>query len=143
MAKQKDNHILENVFFKTAQSKAKVIKKNPLRLKRMIGAASLKFISAASTEGRLKTLKDDFNTLLSMLKAYMKGEYRAIKPQSILTIIAGMLYFLMPTDLIPDFVPVAGFIDDATVLAWVIASVRQETQLFADWASLSKYKTNT
>ncbi|GAB3661479.1 hypothetical protein GCM10027596_21520 [Nocardioides korecus] len=34
-----------------------------------------------------------------------------------------LAYLLSPVDLVPDFVPVAGYADDALILAWVLRSV--------------------
>ena len=38
-------------------------------------------------------------------------------------LLGAIAYFLLPTDLIPDYVPVIGFIDDAAVLAGAIKIV--------------------
>lgn len=40
------------------------------------------------------------------------------------TLIAALAYFVLPFDAIPDFIPVMGFVDDASVLAAALASVR-------------------
>lgn len=40
------------------------------------------------------------------------------------TLLGALAYFIMPVDLIPDFVALAGFTDDAAVLAMALASVR-------------------
>jgi uncharacterized membrane protein YkvA (DUF1232 family) len=37
---------------------------------------------------------------------------------------ASLAYFVLPVDLIPDFIPVLGFTDDAAALAAAIASVK-------------------
>ena len=42
---------------------------------------------------------------------------------------------MMPVDAIPDFVPVAGFVDDAAVLAWVLVSAKNEIDKFRKWES--------
>mgnify|MGYP001600620018 CR=1 FL=1 len=34
-------------------------------------------------------------------------------------IIAGLGYFILPTDLIPDFIPMSGFIDDLAILTFI------------------------
>jgi len=39
------------------------------------------------------------------------------------TLLAALAYFIVPTDMIPDFILGLGFTDDATVLATVIAMV--------------------
>ena len=41
-------------------------------------------------------------------------------PQARLTMLAALTYLLIPTDLIPDFVPFAGFSDDLVALTAVI-----------------------
>ena len=41
-------------------------------------------------------------------------------PQARLTLLAALTYLLMPADLIPDFLPVAGFSDDLVALTAVI-----------------------
>lgn len=38
-------------------------------------------------------------------------------------LLGAVAYFVLPTDVIPDFLLVAGFTDDATVLAMAIAAV--------------------
>lgn len=40
-----------------------------------------------------------------------------------LTLLAALAYFVLPTDVVADFLPVLGFADDAAVLAAAIASV--------------------
>jgi uncharacterized membrane protein YkvA (DUF1232 family) len=37
-------------------------------------------------------------------------------PQARLTVLAALTYLVLPTDLIPDFLPVAGFADDVVAL---------------------------
>ena len=41
-----------------------------------------------------------------------------------LTLIAALAYFVLPFDIVPDFVLGLGFLDDASVLAAAIAAVR-------------------
>lgn len=39
-------------------------------------------------------------------------------------LLAALLYFVVPTDIIPDFVAVIGFTDDVAVMAAAIAAIR-------------------
>ena len=41
-----------------------------------------------------------------------------------LTLIGALAYFVLPFDLVPDFILGVGFLDDASILAAAIASVR-------------------
>lgn len=48
------------------------------------------------------------------------------------TILAALLYLVVPTDLTPDFIPGIGFLDDALVLRWVIQRLRKELDRYSD-----------
>ena len=39
---------------------------------------------------------------------------------------AGLLYFIMPFDVINDFIPVLGFLDDGVAIAYVLSLVNKE-----------------
>ena len=41
-------------------------------------------------------------------------------------------------DLIPDFIPVSGIIDDVALIAWIYKSVQEEIEKFLDWESNNK-----
>lgn len=38
----------------------------------------------------------------------------------------GLLYFILPADLIPDFLPLGGFLDDMSVLTMIVKSLQNE-----------------
>lgn len=59
-----------------------------------------------------------------VLAAYHCARDPATPVRVKLTLLAGLAYFVMPVDAIPDIVPILGFTDDAAVIAAVIASVR-------------------
>jgi uncharacterized membrane protein YkvA (DUF1232 family) len=48
-------------------------------------------------------------------------------------IVAGLLYFLMPIDAMPDFIPVTGFLDDITIIVWIFNSFKHEIDAFEAW----------
>ena len=45
----------------------------------------------------------------------------------------GLLYFIIPTDLIPDFIPLMGFIDDIAVLTTIINALQGELVKYGNW----------
>ncbi len=71
-----------------------------------------KVISSASLAPFLTQVR----TLFNMIKDYISGDYREVPWWSLGSAATALLYILLPLDALPDFIPVAGFIDDAVVL---------------------------
>jgi len=85
------------------------------------------------TGGPLGKFVDDFKLLFAVVRDYAKGRYRKIPFWSIAAIVAGFLYVLNPLDLIPDFIPLVGQIDDAAVVAACLLMVRQDLHRYKKW----------
>ncbi|PLV57144.1 YkvA family protein [Thermotoga sp. SG1] len=64
-----------------------------------------------------------FKDLWALLEAVMSGRMK-IPGKTKAIIIGAILYFLIPTDLIADFIPAVGYIDDITVIAMVYNEVK-------------------
>lgn len=89
--------------------------------------------AANTKDGRIGELTDQIKRLGRLVRAYANGSYREISVTSIVLVVAGLLYFVTPLDLVPDAIPAAGLMDDATVLAFVLARVDHELERFAAW----------
>jgi uncharacterized membrane protein YkvA (DUF1232 family) len=72
-------------------------------------------------------------TFSRLVVAYLRGEYRDVPWKTIVLIVAALVYFLSPFDLIPDFIPVIGYVDDAAVLVWVAKSIKDDLDRFLAW----------
>jgi uncharacterized membrane protein YkvA (DUF1232 family) len=51
--------------------------------------------------------------------------------------LAGLAYFLLPTDFVPDFIPFVGYIDDGAVIAAVLRALAHELERYADFKKKS------
>ncbi|MGL4650339.1 MAG: YkvA family protein, partial [Caldilineaceae bacterium] len=71
-----------------------------------------------------------------LVKAYGRGRYRRVPWGAIGAIVAALIYFVTPTDFIPDFVVGMGLIDDATIIALVAKSVATVLEEFRSWEKL-------
>lgn len=75
---------------------------------------------------------------IQLLKFYILKEYTRIPIGSVLAIASALLYFVSPLDLIPDFIPVAGYIDDVGVLAVCLPLVDSDIKEFKQWRDSNK-----
>ncbi len=82
---------------------------------------------------RLGQLREDVRLLQALCVAWWRGEYRAISPRALVTIVAGLLYFVSPLDAIPDWLLGVGLLDDIAVLGWVLKTVSDELEAFRAW----------
>lgn len=65
----------------------------------------------------LGALAEDLSTLLDMLRDCSRGVYRKLPRGLMIAAVIALAYALSPIDLLPDLIPLAGFLDDAAVLA--------------------------
>jgi uncharacterized membrane protein YkvA (DUF1232 family) len=75
----------------------------------------------------------DFVDLFSLLQDWYKGSYKDVPWLVISSIGGALIYVLSPIDLIPDFLPFIGYLDDAAVFAALLKYVRQDLQKYRDW----------
>jgi uncharacterized membrane protein YkvA (DUF1232 family) len=123
----------KNKFFEKAREKASSVLNNNDRLKQLFANSTEKLSTVNLENFKGSKFVDRIRVLIRMVKAYKRGEYRNIKLQNILLIVAALVYFVTPLDLIPDFIPITGLVDDFTVIVWVYNKVQQEIDKFMEW----------
>jgi len=64
---------------------------------------------------------DDIAASIELIKDFIDGTYRRVPVRVIVSALAAILYVISPIDLIPDFIPIIGWLDDATVFALVLS----------------------
>jgi len=89
--------------------------------------------AVARKSGRVKLAKTDLKLLQELLVAWVRGDYRGVSSQALLSVVAALLYFLSPVDLVPDWLLGVGFLDDLAVLAWVVRRWQSEIDAFKLW----------
>lgn len=78
-------------------------------------------------------LLSDVPLLVSLVKSYINGEYKEIPYNSIVAVIATLLYVISPIDIIPDVIPVVGFADDAMAVAFCIKMIHDDLEKYKAW----------
>lgn len=79
-------------------------------------------------------------TFLSLVKCYITKEYDKVPTGTIIAITSALLYFLIPSDLMPDFIPLIGYIDDASVISVCMSMVGHDIKKFIKWRDKTKKK---
>lgn len=105
--------------------------KNPRLLKQMLTKAVSKM--GRAEDGPLSEVKEQLQRLIALLKAYVSGDYREVSTQTMITVAAAIVYFVVPFDGIPDFLFGWGLIDDVAVISYVVAQLSSELEAFAVW----------
>ena len=80
-----------------------------------------------------RKILDDLVVLVRLVKAWVTGKYSKTPWQTLVLVVATILYFVNPFDVIPDFIPVIGYVDDATMIATGIQSIRGDLKDFTRW----------
>lgn len=112
------------------RSEAEDLADHPSRLRALIRRSQEQLRNDRS---RIGSLKDDVPRLARLGAAIARGEYRHLPWKAAFFLSAGLLYFVMPADLIPDFILGTGFLDDAVVVAYVMKAIRDDLARFEDW----------
>ena len=94
--------------------------------------------SAEKKSGFLGDQLESFTILWSLLHDYWAGEYRAVPWRLIAAIGFAVTYLVSPLDVVPDFIPFVGFVDDATVFALVVSSFQSEIDKYKTWKKEQK-----
>lgn len=71
--------------------------------------------------------------MIGMLKDIKNRVYPEIPWFTIATIVLALLYVLNPFDIIPDFIPGIGYIDDVSVLAIGTGWIESDLHKYLDW----------
>ena len=91
------------------------------------------FEKAEKNQNLLGKILDDLIVLVRLVKAWVTGKYSKTPWQTLILVVATILYFVNPFDVIPDFIPVIGYVDDATMIATGIQSIRGDLKDFTRW----------
>jgi len=121
---------MKNIFFKQAMHQASRLAGKPGRILALLARLTVKLYETGFT---LNPILEKAKTLGRMTSAYARGHYTNIPWKSFLKILAALLYFVNPFDLIPDVVPGVGLTDDFAVLAWVYGAVQMDINKFLTW----------
>lgn len=83
----------------------------------------------------LKHILEDLKDLYGLFIDAIKGRYK-LHPALLSIIGGGLLYFIIPLDFIPDYIPIVGLLDDFAVLSAIINSMQEELLEYRKFKSI-------
>ena len=127
------DNIAASAIFKKFLASAESYIKQPTRLKKLL----LDAFNKAREKKEIGTLAHEawetLQSLFRLIKLSVAGEYTGVPTTTVVAAVAVLLYFLSPIDLIPDFIPVVGLLDDMALVAWFSTSIKHELDKFHEW----------
>lgn len=124
---------MKNPFFDLALAKAARLTGKPGRIALLLSKLGARITRIDWKSVSLSTAKEKLSIFSRLAGAYASGAYREISWKSLMIVLAAIIYFLNPIDLIPDFIPALGLTDDFSVLLWVYNTVSNEVNKFLAW----------
>ena len=71
--------------------------------------------------------------MISLVKNYVQGKYTTVPYGTILAIMSALIYVLSPVDIIPDFIPFVGYLDDVAVIGLCLSMVKTDIDSYDVW----------
>lgn len=116
-----------------AKRKAEDYLRDPEKTKKLFTAVVKKTKERQSNKGPLVAVWERLKALSRLINAFIRKEYQEVPWQSLVLSSMALLYFVTPSDLLPDFIPVAGYADDATIIAFVVNAIKADLDKFLAW----------
>ncbi len=88
-------------------------------------------------KGPIKEIWHKLKLIIALARDWSKGRYREVSKGNMILILAGIIYFVSPLDIIPDFIVGLGFLDDAAILTFVINRLDKEIEKYREWKNNS------
>ena len=80
-----------------------------------------------------KKYKDKIILMFQFLKDVKQKNYPETPWKTLAAMIFTILYIINPLDLIPDFIPFVGYLDDLTVFGFVLKLINKDLTSYEEW----------
>lgn len=130
---EKGLKLSKNALFNVFIGRATKLLGRPFKVVTVLNEVADKLAVKESKDNKFRQLFDVALTLVRLVRSYISGDYRDIASSTIISGLAVLLYVLSPIDLVPDFIPVLGFLDDLSLVSWFVGKFQGEITKFREW----------
>ncbi|GAB3541776.1 YkvA family protein [Spirosoma fluminis] len=123
--------VLTSIFFKRANIGAVRYARNTRSLYTLIREALDK--SGGLSGKNIAVFREQLGVVTRLLKAYASGDYRQLPWKTLIRVIAVLIYFVSPIDILPDFLPIVGLTDDIALMLWLFSGIKDDIEKFRLW----------
>ena len=96
----------------------------------------------AGKQNLLNRFHENIKLLFAITKDFLAAKYRKVPYWIICTIVFTTLYVFNPLDVIPDYIPGAGQLDDAAVVMICMRLSEREIRRYNKWKETNALKTD-
>lgn len=114
-------------------NEAKRLVKDNNRVREVVESAAKKLKKATANSQHFQEASSKIGVLIRMIKAHLSKQYVAFSNRTILMVVFALLYFVIPTDVIPDFIPALGFTDDISLIYFIWKQIDEDISAFLHW----------
>ena len=120
----------ENILNDSAKE-AEVLLNNPSKVDEILTQMEEKLRKVPALGNTL----GDTTLMIQMIKSYITKQYTNVSGKVIVTMVGACLYCVKKRDLIPDYKPIIGLVDDLAVLSLALKINNKELEEFKKWRS--------
>ncbi len=128
-----EEQVEKSPFYQKAAKKAIKVIASRNKMFALLNKAYSHFSSKENDRPMSAEVKDKFKTLLRLIRALYKKEYKDFPWGSLVKATATIIYLVSPLDLVPDFIPFVGMMDDFALISWTIGSLTDDINDFENW----------
>lgn len=126
-------NVTKNRFFNLALDRAARLAGKPGRIISLLAQLSVKIYHTKGSSLKMQRIRDQFLVIGRMVKAHASGTYKIKSMRLLIILLAAIIYFINPFDLVPDLIFGIGLADDLAVLTWVYQAAADEITSFKNW----------
>ena len=115
--------------FEKERQKAEKLVAEPGKIEKLLKKLGRKLEKLPVLSGPLEYLPK----MYYMVRSWLRKEYTGVPVGTIVSILGALLYFLSPVDLVPDFLPGIGYLDDAVVISVCLTLVKGDIDRYMEW----------